>query len=182
MNKAYLKSDKTAKGDERYTPEIGVAPLLEFIPESWKIWCPFDGVGSAFVRVFRENGYKVTWGSVLESKEKDFFGYFPECDVIISNPPYSKKDGIIERLYALGKPFAMLLPVAALQGKRRFKSFRNGLELLVFDKRVQYLTDGFDVPKGNCHFGSAYFCKGILPEKLMFRELKPYEKPLNVCP
>jgi hypothetical protein len=178
MNNAYLKAGRTKGSDECYTPENAVTPLLEFIPKKWKVWCPFDESWSAFYQVFKKNGYKVECGSTLGSENKNFFDYFPTCDVIISNPPYSKKDDIIERLYVLGKPFAMLMPVSALQSIRRFKQFQKELELLVFDRRVQYLTDGFDVPKGNCHFGSAYFCKGILPEKLIFRELKPTE-PAN---
>ena len=38
----------------------------------------------------------------------------PECDYIISNPPYSKKGEVLERLFSLGIPFAMLVGVAGL--------------------------------------------------------------------
>jgi len=181
MNKAYLKSNRTPKGDNCFTPYYAVEPLLEFIPKHYKIWCPFDEPWSAFYQVFKANGYKVEWGSITEGK--DFFDYFPPCDIIVSNPPYSKKDDIIERLYALNKPFAMLLPVASLQSKRRYEQFKKGLEILAFDKRVEFFTDGnFEKQKGQCHFASAYFCRDVLPEKLMFRELKPDGKPLKPYP
>jgi len=116
-------------------------------------------------------------------EEQDFFNYNPPLDsfdVIISNPPYSIKDKVLKRLYEINKPFIMLLPITALQGKERYKLFRNGLELLVFDGRIEYHTWGnfLKTSKGIC-FGSAYFCKGVLPNKLIFRELKKFQRPLK---
>lgn len=35
----------------------------------------------------------------------------PNCDYIISNPPYSLKGDVIDRLFEIGKPFAMLVGV-----------------------------------------------------------------------
>jgi len=154
--------------------------LLEFIPRDWRIWFPFDEDWSAFPRTFAENGYSVIRSSLKEGQ--NFFIYEPsdDYDVIISNPPYSKKDKVIARLYELGKPFAMLLPVTAIQGKARFKAFRHGLELLVFDGRIDYHTQGnFKESKSGIHFGSAYFCRGILPDKLTFREIRKYQRPLK---
>ena len=37
-------------------------------------------------------------------------------DGVITNPPYSLKDKFIEHCYELDKPFALLLPVTAIQG------------------------------------------------------------------
>ena len=47
-------------------------------------------------------------------------------DMIITNPPYSLKDKFIEKCYEYGKPFALLLPLTALEGIKRgiFKSLR----------------------------------------------------------
>ncbi len=179
INKAYLQANRTAKGDECYTPFYAVTPLLEFIPEHKKIWCPFDEEWSAFYQIFSENGYSVIRSALKDGL--DFFQYGPsEYDVIISNPPFSKKDAVLKRLYELEKSFAMLLPVSSLQAKGRFRLFRMGLELLVFDNRVQYHTNRFDITKGGCHFGSAYFCRNLLPEKLVFRELRKYERSLKI--
>lgn len=38
----------------------------------------------------------------------------PECDYIISNPPYSVKGEVLERLFNIGIPFAMLVGVVGL--------------------------------------------------------------------
>ena len=115
-------------------------------------------------------------------ENQNFFSYTepPDCDVIISNPPYSIKDKVLKRLYEINKPFAMLLPVTTLQSVNRYKLFINGLELLVFDGRVEYHTWGnFKNPSKGIHFGSAYFCRGVLPEKLIFRELHKFQRPLK---
>lgn len=43
-----------------------------------------------------------------------------DCDWIISNPPYSNKDEIIERCIEIGKPTILLLPIESLGGLRLF--------------------------------------------------------------
>ena len=48
-----------------------------------------------------------------------------DYDYIISNPPFSKKDAILKKLYELNKPFAVLMPLNVLQGQRRFKYLYN---------------------------------------------------------
>lgn len=180
INIGYLTSDRTIKGDEVYTPFYAVEPLLEFIPKDKTIWCPFDEYWSAFVQILKENGYNVINTSIRDGI--DFFKYEPNSyDLIISNPPFSKKDKVLDRLYKLNKPFAMLLPIQTLQGKSRFNNFFDkGVELLCFDSRVDYHTNNnFDTyTKGN-HFASAYFCRGILPEKLIFRKLNKYNRKLK---
>jgi len=180
LNMAYLKSEKTAAGDEVYTPFYAVDPLLEFIPKDKKIWCPFDESWSAFYQTFAEKGYQVTKSAINDGQ--DFFEYLPPdgFDIIISNPPFSKKDKVLERLYALEKPFAMLLPVSTIQARGRFRLFRKGLELLIFDGRVDYHTrQNFTEFTKGVHFGSAYFCRNFLPEKLVFRKLQKYQRPLK---
>lgn len=56
LNKGYLTSNKTSKGDECYTPFYAIDPLLEYIPKDRKIWCPFDEEWSAFYQTFIEGG------------------------------------------------------------------------------------------------------------------------------
>ena len=179
INKGYLTAGRTPESDECYTPFYAVEPLLEFIKPNSNIWCPFDQSWSAYVKLFKEKGFKVIYSHIAEGK--DFFTYEPSehYDIIISNPPYSIKDKILDILFKLNKPFAMLLPLPTLQGINRFKYFKDNIELLVFDKRVNFHTKGnkeFET-KGN-HFASIYFCKDLLPDKLLFRELKPYTRSL----
>lgn len=179
-NIGYLTSNRTTAGDECYTPFYAVAPLLKYINKEKIIWTPFDEEWSAYYLTFKENGYKVIRSSLVDGL--DFFEYEPneKYDVIISNPPFSKKDEVLERLDRLGKPFAILLPMNSLQGQSRYKIFRNGIQLLAFDKRIEFYTNGnFETyTKGNS-FASAYFCWGILPKDLIIEELTKYNRPLK---
>ena len=179
LNTGYLTCDTTIKGDECYTPYYAVEPLLEFIPKDKKIWCPFDEEWSAFYNTFKWGGYEVVRSSLIEGQ--DFFEYEPEeWDILISNPPFSKKDQVLKRCYELGKPFVLLLPANSIQGKSRYKLFKDGIEMLCFDGRIAFHTNGDfkHYTKGSA-FASAYFCKDVLPEKLILRELKEYERPLK---
>jgi hypothetical protein len=46
-----------------------------------------------------------------------------EFDCIVSNPPFTLKDKILKKLYEIGKPFAVLLPIQSLQSKDRTPLF-----------------------------------------------------------
>ena len=179
LNVGYLTCDRTASGDEIYTPYYAVEPLFEFVPKDKTIWCPFDEEWSAFYQMFTEKGYKVIRSSLADGQ--DFFTYKPseEWDILISNPPFSKKDEVLKRAFYLQKTFALLLPVNSLQGKKRFEIFKNQVQILVFDARVDYHSNGNmkEYSKGNS-FGSAYFCKDLLPTKLEMRKLNKYDRAL----
>ena len=99
---------------------------------------------------------------------------------MISNPPFSKKVDILNRALELGKPFALLLPLGTIQGQHTFPIMKQGIEVLAFDKRVAFHTNGDmkNYTKGTA-FATAYFCKDILPERLIVKELIEYEKPLR---
>lgn len=84
---------KFNKNDEYYTPDYAVIPIMNKIPKGSKIWCPFDTSDSQYVKVFKDNGYEVINTHI--SNGEDFFTIdVPECDYIISNPPYSQKEKI----------------------------------------------------------------------------------------
>lgn len=177
QNVGWLKSDKS--NTELYTPYYAVLPLLKYIPKDKIIWCPFDQYWSAFYNVFVNNGYTVIRSSIQEGQ--DFFLYEPPYyDIIISNPPFDIKDQILARLYQLGKPFAMLLPLNSLQGKTRYELFTNGIQLLSFDDRIAYHNpyNMVSVTKGT-PFASAYFCRNLLPNDLIVEQLNKDNNPLR---
>lgn len=197
MNKAYLKSNTTSKGDEVITPRYAVEPIVKHLKARGfkNIWCPFDKEDSQFVRVLRREGFAVINSHIDINKKSNFFNIcanlikrnmtFPTkkhgdiaFDCIVSNPPFSIKDKILERLYSLGKPFMMLLPVQAIQSKKRVALYmKHGLELLCFDKRVNYYTWGdMSAWKTSNHFASAYYCWNVLPSPLIFEKLEPKQE------
>lgn len=171
INKGYLtaKTDKAA--DEVYTPAYAVIPIIKYIKPNSIVWCPFDTENSEFVKCIREAGYEVIATHI--DNNQNFFDYEPEeYDVIISNPPYSIKDMILQRLNELNKPYAMLMPLPTLQGQARFK-YLQGSQALIFDKRINFFKDyeTKQIQKG-ISFATIYICKDFLPNGLIFEELE----------
>ena len=52
INIGYLTSDRTASGDEIFTPFYAVEPLLKYVPKDKVIWMPFDEEWSAYYQLF----------------------------------------------------------------------------------------------------------------------------------
>jgi hypothetical protein len=170
-----VKLDKVANShnDEFYTPLYAIKPILEFIPPSVKVWCPFDTEQSLFVKELSKTN-EVVYSSLLNGQ--NFFEIeVPEnTKYIISNPPYSLKTEVLERLFKFDIPFAMLLGIVGLfESKKRFEMFRdNEFEIMYFNKRVAYFKDyNEQKPSLNPPFSSVYICHNMLPKKIMFKEI-----------
>jgi hypothetical protein len=178
-----MKMDKVAnsQNDEFYTPNYAIVPLVKYLKPESSVWCPFDTEESNFVKLLRSRGFTVITSHIEEGL--DFFKiceeYKSKCDYIVSNPPYSKKGEVLERLFSLGKPFAMLVGVVGLfESKVRFNMFKNHeFEIMYFDKRIAYFKDFKEQkPSLNPPFSSVYVCSGILPKQIIFEEINKTEK------
>lgn len=171
INKGYLTAKTDKASDEVYTPAYAVRPILKYLKPNSTIWCPFDTEDSEFVKVFMAAGHKVTYSHI--DTEQNFFTYEPKEDYnyIISNPPFSIKDAILQRLTELNKPYAMLLPLPTLQGQKRF-NYLQGSQALIFDKRINFFKDyqTKEIQKG-ISFATIYICKGFLPKDLIFEKI-----------
>lgn len=172
-----MKMDIVAgsKNDEFYTPEYAIYPILKYLPPPpVRIWCPFDTEDSLFVKLFRGRDYDVIATHIMNGQ--DFFSIQPpECDFIISNPPYSLKADVFDRLFQIGKPFAMLVGVVGLfESQRRFNMFKShDFEIMYMNKRVSYFKDYSEqTPSLNPPFSSVYVCKDILPKQIVFEEIQ----------
>ena len=170
-----MKMDKVAGSgnDEFYTPRYAIEPILKYIDKDSVVWCPFDTEQSNFVKMLKDKGIKVI-NSHLE-KGTDFFKCaIPDCTHIVSNPPYSLKNEVFERLFMLKIPFAMLVGVVGLfESQKRFEMFRdNQFEIMYLNRRVSYFKDYADVkPALNPPFSSVYLCSQMLPDKIVFEEI-----------
>jgi hypothetical protein len=92
----------------------------------------------------------------------------------VSNPPYSKKAEVFEKLFELNIPFAMLVGVVGLfESQKRFSMFKNNdFEIMYFNKRIAYFRDYQEQkPSLNPPFSSVYICKGMLPKQIVFEEI-----------
>lgn len=154
MKQAMINYIKKEKNDELYTPREAILPILKYLDKSKVYWECTDFGESNITKVLRENGFKVINTSKVEL---DFLIDDPlDCDVIITNPPYSIKDKFIKRCYELGKPFMLLLPLTALEGKERNKLYKQyGIELIILNKRINFMKE-----KNNVWFNTSWFCRG----------------------
>lgn len=171
-----MKLDKVANSgnDEFYTPLYAIKPIEKYLEKGKTIWCPFDTEQSLFTKYFRELGYNVI-ATHLDSGVDFFDCDIPNCDYIISNPPYSCKGKVFERLFAIDKPFAMLVGVVGLfESQKRFDMFANNdFEIMYFNKRIAYFKSYEEQkPSLNPPFSSVYLCSKILPKTIMFERVE----------
>ncbi len=151
--------------DEYYTPNILVKPILKYLKPNSTVWCPFDTENSEFVIELKKQGHNVIYSHIWHGQ--DFFDYQPqvEYDYIISNPPFTEKLRVLDRLYKLDKPFAMVLGLPILNYQEVGAFFLDKeLQLLIVDKKVSF--DG-----NTASFNNSYFCYKMLPKDIIFEHL-----------
>lgn len=169
-NYGFIHSSK-GSNDECYTKRYAIEPLLPYLePFRAKIiWCPFDTSDSEFVKVFQENGFKVVFSHI--DYGQDFYNYEPKkWDILISNPPFTKKKEIFERALNFNKPFSLLMTLAWLNDSAPAKLFENkDLQLLIFKQRMQFKRN--DNSKKQINFSSAYYCYDFLPKQIIITNL-----------
>ncbi len=172
----WLSKPKFNIKDEYYTPKILVEPILKYIKPNSTIWCPFDTENSEFVILLKEAGHKVIYSHIWYGQ--DFFEFEPEenYDYIISNPPFTRKLEVLERLYKLNKPFAMVLGLPILNYQEVGNFFLDKeLQLLIVDKKVSF--DG-----KTASFNNSYFCYKMLPKDIIFEHLENNNSRKNYVP
>lgn len=81
--------------------------------------------------------------------------------------PNSLKNEFLQKCYEYNKPFMLLLPLTALEGKERGKLYREkGIEVIVLDKRINFMKE-----KKNVWFNTSWFCHGICDKLLNFEKV-----------
>ena len=158
------------KNDECYTPAYAVQPILEYIPKDAVVWTPFDTVDSEFVKLIHDNGNEVIHSHISDGF--DFFEYEPTYwDIIVSNPPFTKKRAYFQRALDLGKPFALLMANTWLNDRAPMQLFADrGLQLLLLDRRTEFVQPDRTV-SGKITFSSSYFCCDLLPRDIIIKQI-----------
>ena len=139
------------KDNDNYTTDKNVwERIKEFIPTDKKIWSPFycDGKQKEY---FKEMGYDII------HEDEDFFTN-NKGDIIIDNPPFSKKKEILTHLKELDKPFIMIIPTCLLSLKWFQKLYSNKIQMIIPMKRLTFTklneeSKGYTPP-----FGSFIYC------------------------
>lgn len=154
--------------DDYYTPPILVKLLIPYLRVYFDkphflnkptIYCPFDTEDSEYVRIFQVAGYNVIYGSI-ETGQDFFEKPIPrEADLVISNPPFSRKLDVFRKLVEADKPFAMLMNLMAINYQdigEFFSSLPKGdIQFIIPDKKVSF--DG-----RTSSFCSGYVCYKFL--------------------
>ncbi len=141
--------------DDYMTPLSAWDNIKDYIPKDKVIWEAFYGDGKSGQHL-EQLGFNVI------HEEIDFFNN-DKGDIIVSNPPFSICKEIIPRLKELDKPFILILPSSKIN-TQYFKPFKNEIQLIIPDKRIQFIKDGNEL-KNKCNFDCFYYCYKIGLEK-----------------
>jgi hypothetical protein len=138
---------KNVYSDEWYTSQETVnlaIGLLDPKPQS-VILCPFDSDQSLFVKTLKEHGHTVLHG-MTNFLEVDY-----HCDYIITNPPFSIKDKVIERVFAYGVKTVLILPIDAMGGVKRHAMYSGNEYPKTYmpSRRIAYFDESGEVKKGS---------------------------------
>lgn len=168
--------ERGSKSDEYYTPAYAVEIIVPHLKQrGFKcVWCPFDKEHSEFVKILKKQGFEVVYGHIETGH--DFFDYeLPpiEADCIVSNPPFSKRDAVFKRLYAIGLPFAMVMNFNGLfDSKERYELFKDSnFELLIPRGRIRFYDENM-VSRNRPNFQSIYVCNRVLNHQIEFIDMK----------
>lgn len=153
-----IRVDKEGPQDEYYTPDYVVEILVPFLHKKGfkTIWCPCDKHTSEYVKVLSNNGFNVVHTHIEDGQ--DFLTYVPDFDfdAIITNPPFSIKNEIIQKCISYGKPWALLLSATCIQSASLIQHLsKQTINFIIFDRRISYSGDRPPFP-------SWYFTHGIL--------------------
>ncbi len=168
-NKVSFSLNK-AKSDEWFTPSCAVYPILKYLKSGSTVWCPFDTDDSNFVKVLKSKGFNVINTHIVH--DEDFFDINLECDYIISNPPYSLRNEVLDKLFRIGRPFAMLMNTNGLfDSAIRWNLFKNNNFSLIYLKgRTSFMQEYGVEQKTSPPFQSAYICGNISDKQIIFDE------------
>jgi hypothetical protein len=151
--------------DDYMTPKNAWEAIKNYIPSNKIIWEPFYGNGDSG-RFLTELGFNVI------HQQEDFFEN-DRGDIVVSNPPFSKKKEVIERLVELDKPFILLMPCSTLVCSYVREALGNAVQIIIPRKRIQFakLENGKTSVGGKCNFDCFYYCyKMDLPRDINYLE------------
>ena len=165
---ASFHSKTFLKYDNYMTPKYAWENIKHLIPKDKIIWEPFCGNGNSS-KYLRELGFNV------ECYNEDFFNS-NHGDIIVSNPPFSKKKEVFTRLKELNKPFIMICPCSMITTcyiRELFKEEK--LQIIIPRRRIHFIKTDDDGnilnkdEKGNiikkCNFDCFYYCWNINIDK-----------------
>tara|TARA_R110002096_G_scaffold166948_2_gene336537 strand:+ start:578 stop:1051 length:474 start_codon:yes stop_codon:yes gene_type:complete len=155
---SFVKDKNT---DNYMTNKIEWERIKDFIPKNKKIWSPFYGDGKQ-KEYFKEIGFDII------HEDEDFFKN-NKGEIIIDNPPFSKKKEILSRLKEIDKPFILICPSMMLSYKYFHELYKDQIQILVPYKRINFRHIDSGKKNYSPPFASFYFCYKLnLKKDLIF--------------
>ena len=133
--------------DEWFTDQATVDLVVSLLNPIGLICCPFDSSKSLFVKKANSIG-KAIYGMT------DWLEAHYDYDYLMTNPPFSIKDLVIEKVIRFGKPPALVLPLDSVGGVRRHQIYAEGQYPAVYipTRRIQYYdVNGLQRKGANFH-------------------------------
>ena len=143
------------KHDDYMTPKYAFEWIKQYIPNDKVIWEAFYGDGDSG-DYLKELGFNVIHEPI------DFFEN-DKGDIIITNPPFSKKKEVFTRLKELDKPFIIICPSSMINTKYIKQLFKDEtLQIIIPNKRINFIKKINGVVPDNwgnrCNFDCLYYC------------------------
>lgn len=117
------------KDDEYYTRYCDVEKKLSnYDFNGYRVLCPCNDVGSAFDKYFSQYGKcdEVRCLSGVDVFKDEAVPWFDWCDIVITNPPFSKFKQFVELLYKMDKKFFIIGSNIAFHTSGIWERFLNG--------------------------------------------------------
>jgi ribosomal protein L37AE/L43A len=158
--------------DACQTPPYAIDPLLPYINHNRTVWEPAAGEGH-LVEAFYDAGFQSVISSDLITGQ-NFLEHEPDADwnMIVTNPPFSLKYEFLERCYALGKPFALLVPVEMIgAGRAQALMKEYGFEMMLLNRRIDFKMPNAGWNGGGSQFPTLWLCWNLLPQQIVFGDV-----------
>jgi hypothetical protein len=136
------------KHDDYCTQKSTWASIINYIPSYTEYWEPFYCDGSS-------GKHLSELGLTVIHNNEDFFDN-DHGDIIISNPPFSKKKAILDYIWHLQKPFIMIMPASVLSS-RMYERFIPDTTIIIPKNRIQFSKNGI-VNQNQCPFDCYFYC------------------------
>jgi len=145
------EEDKLIDKDHVATPRYVVEDIYKIINiEQFKmIWFPFNNYDSHFKLKADELKLKYKATHIFDDLGNDFFKTEPpiNCDLLISNPPFSQQNEIIKRTFEMVnqnkiRSFCLLLPLSTLETPIRAELYEKSIDkisIIIFKKRIKFI-------------------------------------------
>jgi hypothetical protein len=150
----FNSSQGKTKDDEFYTFEKDWRKIEQYIPKDKIVWEPFSNGD------FEGVDYLKTITKELICNTGDFFVSPDRGEIVITNPPFSIKKQVLERLKELEKPFIMILPTLTLQTKYFKRIFKDDIQIIMPTSKVFFYKwiNGEKVKYDKLSYYCCYVC------------------------